>query len=120
MVDAQLQSSPQSLDQLIIEEDCEIEYLKKEQELEKLKAMYDKETKCYIDLSLEKNKLKERNKELENDRDQLRKMQLPDLPAGNRTRVLWITRPGLYHWALKAIFWNYILVHIWENDVIWY
>ena len=31
--------------------------------------MYDKETKCYIDLSLEKNKLKERNKELEKDNE---------------------------------------------------
>ena len=69
MEDAQLQSLQQSLDQLIIEEDWEIEYLKKEQELEKLKAMYDKETKCYIDLSLEKNKLKERNKELEKDNE---------------------------------------------------
>ena len=28
---------------------------------------------------------------------QLRKMQLQGLPAGNRTRVLWITRPVLYH-----------------------
>ena len=56
MADAQLHSSQQSLDQLVIEEDWEIEYLKKEQELEKLKAMYDKLTKCYIALSLEKNK----------------------------------------------------------------
>ena len=61
MADAQLQSSQQSLDQLVTEEDWEIEYLKKEQELEKLKAMSDKLTKCYIDLSLEKNKLKETN-----------------------------------------------------------
>ena len=30
-------------------------------------------------------------------RDQLRKMQLQGLPAGKRTRVLWITRPVLYH-----------------------
>ena len=29
--------------------------------------------------------------------DQLRKMQLQGLLAGNRTRVLWITRPVLYH-----------------------
>ena len=29
-------------------------------------------------------------------RDQLRKMQLQGLPAGNRTRVLWITRQVLY------------------------
>ena len=31
-------------------------------------------------------------------------MQLQDLPAGNRTRVLWInTRPVLYHWATEAV-----------------
>ena len=69
MADAQLQSSQHSLDQLVIEEDWEIELLKKEQELEKFKAMYDKETKCYIDLFLKKNKLKERNKELEKDNE---------------------------------------------------
>ena len=28
---------------------------------------------------------------------QLRKMQLQGLPAGNGTRILWITRPVLYH-----------------------
>ena len=66
---AQLQSSQQSLVQLVIEEDWELECLKKEQEFEQLKAMYDKLTKCYIDLSLEKNKLKERNKELEKDNE---------------------------------------------------
>ena len=54
MADAQLQSSQQSLYQLVTEKDWEIEYLKKEQKLEKLKAMYDKLTKCYLDLSLEK------------------------------------------------------------------
>ena len=37
--------------------------------MEKLKAMYGKLTKCYIDLSLEKNKLKKRNKELEKDNE---------------------------------------------------
>ena len=31
------------------------------------------------------------------------KMQLQGLPAGNRTRVLWITRPVLYHWATEAV-----------------
>ena len=36
-------------------------------------------------------------------RDQLRKMQLQGLPAGNRTRVLWITKPVLYHWATEAV-----------------
>ena len=36
-------------------------------------------------------------------RDQLQKMQLQGLPAGNRTRVLWITRPVLYHWATEAV-----------------
>ena len=36
-------------------------------------------------------------------RDKLRKMQLQGLPAGNRTRVLWITRPVLYHWATEAV-----------------
>ena len=61
--------SQQSLDQHVIEEDCEIEYLKKEQELEKLKAMYDKLTKWSIDLCLEKNKLEERKKELEKDNE---------------------------------------------------
>ena len=30
-------------------------------------------------------------------------MQLQGLPAGNRTRVLWITRPVLYHWATEAV-----------------
>ena len=69
MADAHLQSSQQSLDQLVTEEDWEIEYLKKDQEFEKLKAMYDKLTKCYIDLSLEKSKLKETNKELERDNE---------------------------------------------------
>ena len=29
-------------------------------------------------------------------------MQLQGLPVGNRTRVLWITRPVLYHWATEA------------------
>ena len=41
----------------------------RKQELEKLKAMYDKLTKWSIDLSLEKNKLKERNKELEKENE---------------------------------------------------
>ena len=30
-------------------------------------------------------------------------MQLQGLPAGNRTCVLWITRPVLYHWATEAV-----------------
>ena len=30
-------------------------------------------------------------------------MQLQGFPAGNRTRVLWITRPVLYHWATEAV-----------------
>ena len=30
-------------------------------------------------------------------------MQLQGLPAGNQTRVLWITRPVLYHWATEAV-----------------
>ena len=30
-------------------------------------------------------------------------MQLQGLPAGNRTRILWITRPVLYHWATEAV-----------------
>ena len=30
-------------------------------------------------------------------RDQLQKMQLQGLAAGNRNGVLWITRPVLYH-----------------------
>ena len=30
-------------------------------------------------------------------------MQLQGLPAGNRTRVLWIARPVLYHWATEAV-----------------
>ena len=30
-------------------------------------------------------------------------MQLQSLSAGNRTRVLWITRPVLYHWDTEAI-----------------
>ena len=30
-------------------------------------------------------------------------MQLQGLPAGNRTRFLWITRPVLYHWATEAV-----------------
>ena len=30
-------------------------------------------------------------------------MQLQGLPAGNRTRVLWITRPVLYHRATEAV-----------------
>ena len=30
-------------------------------------------------------------------------MQLRGLPAGNRTRDLWITRPVLYHWATEAV-----------------
>ena len=30
-------------------------------------------------------------------------MQLQGLPAGNGTRVLWITRPVLYHWATEAV-----------------
>ena len=30
-------------------------------------------------------------------------MQLQGLPAGNRTRVPWITRPVLYHWATEAV-----------------
>ena len=34
---------------------------------------------------------------------QLRKMQLQGLPAGNRTRVLWITRPVLYHGVTEAV-----------------
>ena len=66
MADAQLQSSRQSLAHLVIEEDWEIEYLKN---WKKLKAISDKLTKCYIDLSLEKNKLKERNKELQKDNE---------------------------------------------------
>ena len=30
-------------------------------------------------------------------------MQLRGLLAGNRTHVLWIARPVLYHWATEAI-----------------
>ena len=30
-------------------------------------------------------------------------MQLQGLPAGNRTSVLWITRPVLSHWAIEAV-----------------
>ena len=30
-------------------------------------------------------------------------MQLQGLLAGNRTRVLWIIRPVLYHWATEAV-----------------
>ena len=30
-------------------------------------------------------------------------MQPHDLPAGNRTRVFWITRSVLYHWATEAV-----------------
>ena len=43
--------------------------MKKEQESEKFKAMYDKLTKWSIDLFLEKNKPKERNEELEKDNE---------------------------------------------------
>ena len=32
----------------------------------------------------------------------LRKMQLQGLPAGNRTRVLWITRPMLYQLSYRS------------------
>ena len=34
---------------------------------------------------------------------QLQKMQLQSRPAENRTRVVWITRPVLYHWATEAV-----------------
>ena len=33
----------------------------------------------------------------------MRKIQLQDLPTGNRTRALWITRPVLYHWDTEAV-----------------
>ena len=66
---AQLQSSQQSLDQLVIEDDWETKYLKKEQELQKLTLKCYNLTQYSIDLSLEKNKLNERNKELEKDNE---------------------------------------------------
>ena len=72
MADAQLQSSQQSLDQLVIEEkprDWETEYLKVEQELENVNAMSNKLTKWNIDLSYENFNLKERIKELEKDKE---------------------------------------------------
>ena len=40
------------------------------------------------------------------DGDQLQKIQIQGLPAGDRTRVLWITRPVLYHWATEAVVYN--------------
>ena len=30
-------------------------------------------------------------------------MQLKGLPAGNRTHVLWITKPVHYHWATEPL-----------------
>ena len=45
-------------------------------------------------------------------------MQLQAFTAGNRTRVLWITRPVLYHWATEAVADNLgaSLVYIYEWD----
>ena len=47
-------------------------------------------------------------------------MQLQGLPAGNRTRVLWITRPVLYHWATEAVADNLgaSSVYIYINEMV--
>ena len=47
-------------------------------------------------------------------------MQLQGLPAGNRTRNLWITRPVLYHWATEAVADNLgaSSVYIYINEMV--
>ena len=47
-------------------------------------------------------------------------MQLRGLPAGNRTRVLWITRAVLYHWATEAVADNLgaSSVYIYINEMV--
>ena len=47
-------------------------------------------------------------------------MQLQGLPAGNQTRVLWITRPVLYHWATEAVADNLgaSSVYIYINEIV--
>ena len=55
------------------------------------RQMYPKQANYLLDSSVVKIYIIKPN------RDQLRKMQLQGLPAGSRTRVLWITRPVLYH-----------------------
>ena len=51
-------------------------------------------------------------------------MQPQGLPAGNRTRVLWITRPVLYHSATEAVADNlgassvYMYIHVYINEMV--
>ena len=46
-------------------------------------------------------------------------MQLQGLPARNRTRVLRITRPVLYHWATEAVADNLARVqYIYINEIV--
>ena len=45
-------------------------------------------------------------------------MQLQGLPAGNRTRILWITRPVLYHWATEAVADNLGKFSIYVNEMV--
>ena len=45
-------------------------------------------------------------------------MQLQDLPAGNRTRELWITRQVLHHRATEAVADNLDVSSLYINEMV--
>ena len=47
-------------------------------------------------------------------------MQLQGIPAGNQTRILWITSPVLYHWTTEAVADNLgpSSVYIYINEMV--